>query len=61
MQKNPIVSKWYWNTARIIANHFSLLQSRGNVSMTVRLLHRFVRESWHPTALMVDTDLRKCF
>ena len=29
------------------------------MSMIVRLLHRFVRQSWHPTALMLDTDLPK--
>ena len=41
------------------AKHCSLLQRQVNVSMTVRLLHRFVRQSWHPTALMLDTDLPK--
>ena len=61
MQQTPVVSKWYSNTAQIIANHCSLQQSQVNVSMTVRLLHRFGRQSWHPRALMLDMNLRKRF
>ena len=59
LQKTPIVSKWYSNTADIIADHFSLLQSQGNVPMMVRLLHRFVRQSWHPTAQKIFLNHRK--
>ena len=59
LQKTPIVSKWYSNTAQIIANHFSLLQSQGNVSIIVRLLHGFVRQSWHLTAQIMFLNHRK--
>ena len=55
----PIASKCYSITAQIIANHSSLLQSQVNVSMTVRLLHRFVRHSWHPKAQIMFLNHRK--